>query len=879
VSGAEIVTFPERSHDFLERSLELAALGESLNAVQSNSQGHVVLVGGEAGVGKTELLQRFCQAHGGSVHILWGSCDPLFTPRPLGPLMAIAEEAGGELEVVLRQESRPHEVATALARELATRAPSVFVLEDLHWADEATLDVLRLLVRRIEGIPTLVVASYRDDELERDHPLRAVLGELVTTSLVRRLMLAPLSQAGVAQLAEPHGVDADDLYEKTSGNPFFVTEALLASGEEIPATVKDAVLARYARRSDDARTVLDAVAVVPPHAELWLLAELVRQAAQGLDECLASGMLYSKPEGVAFRHELARLAVEGSIGLSQKVALHRSALAALTTPQSGNLDLARLAHHAEAAGDADAVVRFALPAAVRAASLGAHREAAAQFGRVLRFGDRLPLADRAELFERRSRECYLTDQSDEAIEAIERAIDCRRALGDRLREGDDLRWLSEVLWCPGRSLESERAAREAVALLEDLEPGRELASAYCKLAATYEAAARFDEAIEWASRALELAERLGDGEVATVALATIGKCQSPDEGIETLEQCLERARRAGLPDLVGYLLESLAMIAVESHHHAAASRYIDEGTTYCSDRGLELYRYYLLAYRARLELETGHWDQATAFASAVLRIPRTSTTPRIIALVVLGLVRARRGDPGQWAALDEAWELAQPTGELPRLGPVAAARAEAAWLEGNSEKVASATATALPLAIERRSTWRVGELAAWRRRAGIDGGIPPGAVGGPFARELAGDWAGAARLWTEMGCPYEAALAQADADRDDALLQALEVLQRLDARPASAVVARRLRERGVNRLPRGPRPPTRQNHYGLTQRELEVLGLLAKGLRNRQIADRLVLSVRTVDHHVEAILRKLGARSRDEARTTAAQLGLGGDVP
>jgi len=800
---AEILSSTEGSLDFLERSLEYAALEESLNAVRASSQGRVVLVGGEAGVGKTKLLQRFRRAHSGSVRILWGACDPLFTPRPLGPLIAIAEQVGGELGILLQQESRPHEIAAVLARELATDVPSVFVLEDLHWADEATLDVLRLLVRRIELLPTLVVASYRDDELEQDHPLRAVLGELVTTSNVWRLRLAPLSPAAVTRLAESRGVDADDLYTKTSGNPFFVNEVLVANGEEIPATVKDVVLARYARRSDDAKRVLDAVAVVPPHAELWLLEALVGEAAQGLDECIASGMLDSNFDGVSFRHELARLAVEESIGLNRTLALHRRALAALTSPLGGNLDLARLAHHAEAAGDAHAVVSFALPAAERAASLGAHREAAAQFARVLSFGDQLSMAERAELFERRSRECYLTDQSDEAIEAIERAIDCRRTLGDLLRVGDDLRWLSEVLWCPGRCVESERAAWEAVALLENLEPGPELANAYLKLAATYQAAARSDEAIEWASRALELGERLGDFGVAIFARSIIGKFQPAGQAIETFELCIEDARRAGLPDLVGYLLLNVAMIAVDTHHHAAANRFIDEGLTYCSDRGLELYRYYLLAYRSRLELETGQWDQATASASAVLRIPRTSTTPRIIALVVLGLVRARRGDPGQWLALDEARELAQPTGELPRLAPVAAARAEAAWLEGNVEEVGSATSEVLPLAIELGSTWRAGELALWRRRVGIDDRFLSETAGGPYAPALAGDWAGAARRWSEMGCAYETALTEIDADNDDALLHALDVLQRLDARPAATIVARRLRER--KRIVNAPR--------------------------------------------------------------------------
>src|SRR5207248_6066499 len=124
--------------------------------------------------------------------------------------------------------------------------------------------------------------------------------------------------------------------------------------------------------------------------------------------------------------------------------------------------------------------------------------------------------------------------------------------------------------------------------------------------------------------------------------------------------------------------------ALEERRHAVASTYLEAGLAYCSERGFELFRLYLLAFRARLELERGCWAEAADYAASVVRIPRTSTTPRIVSLVVLGLLRARRGDPGHWEALDEAWALAEPTGELPRLGPVAPARAEAAWLEGGA---------------------------------------------------------------------------------------------------------------------------------------------------------------------------------------------------
>ena len=267
-----------------------------LGAVAAHGRGRLVLIGGEAGIGKSALVRAFCEGTRGD-RVLRGACDALFTPRPLGPFVDIADEVGGELGAVVAQGAAPGVLVAALGRALRGDPPDIVVLEDLHWADEATLDVLRLLGRRIESLPALVLATYRDDEIDRAHPLRIVLGELPGGS-APRIALAPLSAQAVAQLAGSIGVDRDELHRRTAGNPFFVTEVLAAADAGIPATVRDAVLARAARLDDGARALLDAVAIVPLRAEVWLLAALADGELDDLDACVASGMLRAERDAV-----------------------------------------------------------------------------------------------------------------------------------------------------------------------------------------------------------------------------------------------------------------------------------------------------------------------------------------------------------------------------------------------------------------------------------------------------------------------------------------------------------------------------------------------------------------------------------------------------
>src|SRR5438067_2318794 len=209
----------------VEREQELAALEAALTEAAAGRP-QVVLVTAEAGGGKTALIEHFCAGRTGSTRVLRGACDPLFTPRPLGPLLDVAADVGPELRSRLLGEAIPHEVAAALIEELRMRQPTVLVVEDIHWADEATHDVLRLVLRRIAGERVLMLLSYRDEALDARHPVRVMLGELATALTFTRMPLSPLSPEAVAQIADPYDLEPLHLHRVTAGNPFSVAEVV-----------------------------------------------------------------------------------------------------------------------------------------------------------------------------------------------------------------------------------------------------------------------------------------------------------------------------------------------------------------------------------------------------------------------------------------------------------------------------------------------------------------------------------------------------------------------------------------------------------------------------------------------------------------------------
>ena len=864
----------ETAERLLEREEILAALLGAHAEARAGS-GRLVLISGESGVGKTSVVRELIAGVSRTSRVLVGACDPLFTPRPLGPFADIAPQAGVRLRRVLQSGPSPSDVFDELRGEL-TSGSTVLALEDLHWADEATLDVVRLLARRIETIPALVVVTFRDDELERTHPLRVVLGELGSIASVETVRVEPLSAGAVARLAEGYDVDPDELHRMTSGNPFYVREVLDAGGDVIPETVRSAVLARTARLSDEATSIAEAVSIAPPKLDAWALERVCGDAASSLHECLAAGVLVPTGTGVAFRHELARLAVEESLSPTRRVELHRRVLGVLADPPFGSPDLALLAHHAEAAGDSDAVLRYTPAAAGRAFEVGAFREAAAQFARALRFADGLSPAERAAFLEGRSRACYLADDQVEAIEVIGEAIECWKDAGAGLSQARALSELNWYLNCRGLHKLSQEAIAEASDLVADHPKSREAASVYSTQANMRRLEGDLEGCIELAQMAAEIAERTGDTRTAAEALVTLGIAElsrDTGSGREVLERTVADCQASGEVIEAARALNYLGLIGVLRYDHELSNAYLPAAIEYCASHNLDLWRINALAFAARSQLDQGRWTDAADSAAALLEDPRESPWPHHEALVVLALVRGRRGDPGAHDALQGTHDVGISPEERFAIVERAAVEAELAWLEGNPREVDRVTAPLLASALNDGATDDAVHLSYWRRLAGLEANTESD-VSGPYAAGVSGNWREAAAQWERRGCPYETALALSQTDDEAALVRALEICRELGARPLAARISRELRGLGANGVPRGPRPSTRENPAGLTARELEVLALVSDGLRNAEIADRLVVSRRTVDHHVSAILRKLDARTRGEAVATAAQLGV-----
>ncbi len=841
-------------------------------------QGRVVLVAGEAGIGKTSLVEAFAHGLDPKFRVFRGGCEALFTPRPLGPVQDMAFALDLKIADLFARGVAPSFIFPSLINALSDAPPpKILIFEDIHWADHSTLDLIKYLGRRIAVLPALIILTFRTDEVS--DALSQVFGDLPANA-VARITLDPLSPNGVAALAEAAGRQIPGLHRITAGNPFFVAEVLASERPDaaLPASIKDAVWARMSRLDPRERELLETISVAPGAVERPLLDALIGPDARNRAEaCVRHGFLQEDDSGYRFRHELGRQAVRARVPKVEQQRLHGRFEAAISkrsrTPDAAALS--NLAFHAAGAEDAERVLEYAPEAARQAARLGAHREAASHLATALRFVAAAEPALAAELEENWAYEAGLLGIDDKVIAARQRAIELWRSEGRIDKVGHNLRWLSRLHWYRGEAEPAGRFADEAVAVLEALPRGPELAMAYSLRSQLHMLHDRMDEAIDWGRRAIALAGELGEDDTRAHALNNVGTAllfSGRTKGRELLEESLSLSLAKGFHEHAARAYTNLSEYGVVFKDFALAERMTAEGIAFDTRHDLDSWTHYLVGRQAQLRMEQGRLREAETIARGVLALDRLTLVMRLPALTVLAKVRMRLGETDGPDLLRQALDQAIATGEAQNIAPLRFALVESAWLADDARQARQRLNELEAMDVGNFDPWELGELATWRRRIGVPGRLPAVDLPSPRAAELSGDIGAAADEWERLGLPYEAGLALIQTTGEDAgpaLARAVTLLDGIGARPA----ARRARDAAhrlgaadlLPRQRRGPYSAARAHPMGLTRRECEVLDLISQGVGNREIATRLFRSPRTVEHHVSAVLSKLNATNRMEA--------------
>ncbi len=777
--------------ELVERDAELRELTTVVGAAIDEGRGVVVLISGEPGAGKSALVRGFLERLAPGVTAIVGGCDDLLAPRSLGPFRDMATDHA-ELSAALSG-SRLDDALPALLHVFAAR-PVAVVVEDVHWADDATLDAIRYLSRRIPGIPAALLLTFRETEVLADHPLRQILGSLAGAT-VRRVSLPALSVEAVRRLGAPSDADAAEIHRVTEGNPFFVTEVLAAGGAGVPPTVRDAVLARLGRHAAAVRTFLERLSVVPTRAERWLAETLADGDPGTLVEAERSGMIIGGTASVSFRHELARRAIESSLTAGEQLHANRAVIEALLARPGA--EPARLVHHAERAGDAGIILEHGPPVAREAARLGAHRQAAGVLRVVLDHRDQLDPHDVADLYTRLAYSLYVVNHFAAALECAESAVKAAEQAADTVTLADALLVLARVALFARGPLRARQAAERAVEILEPAGDDARLAAALTELArvhsnlATVGIVAEPGERTEaFAARALEIGQRLRREDICALASSYLGDArlsQGDPRGADDLRRAISLAGSDSRVETQVRCYVAAAGGAYRTGRLDEAERYVAAGLRVAADGEFFAGQYRLRLTAAAVQASRGNWDAAVADLRVLVDSPGEPGAMAALARGLLARVLARRGDHEAGEVLAAA--LADPAfaDDSFVVGSLAVARVELGWLDGSLGSLTGEVRQALAMAHDAGHRAVHAELCAYLRRAGVDV-LAPADPPGPWAPTLAGRWTDAAAAWAGLGERYEQAVVLATATDERARARGAHLLRDLGATATSQAV-------------------------------------------------------------------------------------------
>jgi DNA-binding CsgD family transcriptional regulator/tetratricopeptide (TPR) repeat protein len=865
--------------ELFERHDSLAILEGALHSAQQGA-GRNLLVSGSAGIGKTSLVSKFVSEMPSSCRVFQGGCELLSTPRPLGPVQDFAHAMGGQVEALISDGGKPGWISQALLAELSMpNVTTVLLFEDVHWADHATMDLIKYIGRRVAHLRAVLILTYRDDELPDGHELPAVLGDL-PAPCTSRVALKPLTRQAVSTLMQRSGKDLPNLYEITFGNPFFVTAILASKGNESVhsvASIRDMIFSRLRRLSVRLRAICEWVSVVPLQVELAVIFELDRlrrpnypdepDIEVSLDACVAAGMLEITGVFVRYRHELSRQAVEGGLSIMKARQLHTEVFRSLGLLKQ--VSLARKVHHASKAGLLSETLQLGPLAAAEARRLGAHREALAYYESLLPHVEKAERRSQAEILEGWAfTRAAVGWPNEQVFEALAKAIAIWRELNDIVRAGNSLRLLAYGCWVVGKRAAAASYLDEAIALLESIPPSSALPIAYSLKVKAFLAVSDTEQAVSTGQRAINLSEQLGDQEALAHSLTYLGTSllrAERSEGVAILARGIALGKAHGFHESTVDAYHNLTETLIKQYRFNEADQSCNDAMSF--NEQMDISQSYLVGLSGIILAFRGAYGEALIKADQALKeVPVAAGFVRYPALIGKGLAQSRLGLEIGQQTLQESLDIAISLDFTQDILPSAIALVESQVLSGQVGKARFSLARAWQLRGMEVNSWMIGALLCWGRRLGVtlDGGpvnTPVYHIAEPYRLELEGLHNEAANFWESIGAPFEQAVSLMQCG-PLGMVRAIEIFDNLGAVQAKSMAMIEAKAKRVKGLKRGQYKAARDNVVGLTARELEVLALVQKGKSNALIAQALKRSERTIEHHISSMLSKTQSRNR-----------------